>query len=191
MAFNEIPKIQWRYTQLSGLTTLGSDIISLISSTADLRVGMIVETPDFPAGTKIIDIPSANTVQVSNLATAATSSLRTYFFEFAFRYPAETDDGESHKVKERKSVSIAGDIQRSIDHVEFKRTLEFNFLTKDEIEDLRAFWNDWAYLGNAFRYFEDKNSVSFIEYEPDDLDFDPKKFSATLWKWTLKVRRVQ
>jgi len=189
--FNEIPKIRWRNVSVNGVSTSGSDTILFMSSTADLRVGMIIDHASFPAGTKILNILSANSIQLDAQATSTIEATRDYFFEFTFRFPPRDDDGEELNIKERKSVSISGARQISVDHVEFKRPMIFSFLTKDEIDDLRFFWTDWAYLGKVFQYFEDKDSPTFISYEMDSLDFKPKKVTPVLYSLDFKVRRVE
>jgi hypothetical protein len=189
--FNEIPKIRWRLVTANGDSAIGSNTITLMTSTADLRVGMKVNHASFPVGTTITAILSANSIQLSNNATLAVSVSRDYFFEFEFRYPPRDDDGESRKVKERKSVSISGVRQISLDHTEISRPMTFSFLTKDEIDDLRFFFSDWAEIGKEFQYFENKNSVTFILYEMEDLDFQPKKVTPVLYSLNFKVRRVE
>ena len=69
--------------------------------------------------------------------------------------------------------------------------MTFSFLTKDEIDDLRFFFSDWAEIGKEFQYFENKNSVTFILYEMEDLDFQPKKVTPVLYSLNFKVRRVE
>ncbi len=189
--FNEIPKIRWRNVTANGTSAIGSDTLTFMTSTIDLRVGMVVDHPSFPSGTKILNILGINSVQLSENALTAVSVSRDYYFEFVFRYPPRDDDGEELNVKERRSVSISGSRQVSVDHIEFKRPMVFSFLTKDEIEDLRFFWTDWAYIGKVFQYFEDKDSLTFISYEMDDLDFKPKKVTPVLYSLDFKVRRVE
>jgi hypothetical protein len=189
--FNEIPKIRWRLVTVNGNSTTGSDTIVSMTSTADLRVGMIVDHASFPAGTKILNILSANSIQLDSQATSTVSVNRDFFYQFEFRYPPPDDDGESRKVKERKSISISGVRQISLDHTEISRPMTFSFLTKEEIEDLRFFFSDWAEIGKEFQYFEDKDSPTFILYEMDDLDFQPKKVTPVLYSLNFKVRRVE
>lgn len=191
MAFNEIPKIRWREVTVEGDSTTSNDTITGITSTADLREGMFIDHPDFPVGTKIIDIPDAVSVQLSNAATGTSANEDFDFYhQITFNYPPEDDDGEAYNSKERVSTSISGDRQISSDHVEAKRDLTFSFLSKAEVDELRFFWTDWAYIGNAFKYFENKNSVTFIEYEKDGNSFDPSKVTPVKYKVKFKFRRV-
>jgi hypothetical protein len=189
--FNEIPKIRWRTVTVNGNSSTGLPTIVSMTSTADLRVGMIVDHASFPVGTKILSIDTANSITLDQNATSTIAASRNYYFEFSFRYPPRDDDGEELNVKERKSVSISGVRQISVDHVEILRPMVFSFLTKDEIEDLRFFWNDWAYLGKEFQYFEDKDGVTFIAYEMDKLDFKLKKVTPVLYELAFNVRRIQ
>lgn len=176
---------------VNGNSTSGLPTIVSMSSTAALRVGMFINHSSFPTGTKILSIDTANSITLDQNATATVAASRDYFFEFEFRYPPRDDDGEGLNVKERKSTSISGVTQISIDHVEILRPMVFSFLTKDEIDDLRFFWNDWAYIGKEFQFFDDKDGVTFITYELSKLDFKPKKVTPVLYELPFSVRRVQ
>jgi hypothetical protein len=189
--FNEIPKIRWRNVTVNGASTIALPTITLMTSTAELRVGMIVDHPSFPTGTKILSIDTANSITLDQDATSTIAASRDYFFEFVFRYPPRDDDGEELNIKERKSISVSGVRQISVDHIEVKRPTTFSFLTRSEIEELRFFWTDWAYLGKEFQFFDDKDGVTYIDYEMDSLDFKPGKVTPVLFKLPFNLRRVQ
>jgi hypothetical protein len=191
MAFNEIPKIRWRVVSVSGTSISGSAVISSMPSTVDLAVGMVVEHASFPVGTTILSILGPTSVQCSASALTSTVATRTFYHEFSFRFPPSDDDGEEINIQDRRSTAISGARQVSVDFIEHKRQLKFSFLTAQEVTDLKFFWTDWAYLGKAFRYFEDKNGVNFINYEADTLDFKPTKVTPTLYAVPFKFRRIE
>jgi microcystin-dependent protein len=65
--------------QRAGSTTNGSAVVTGISSTADLHVGMPVEGSGIPASTRILTVDSASQVTLDQNATAtATPTLRWY-----------------------------------------------------------------------------------------------------------------
>lgn len=170
-----IPKIEWRNTSVSGVTSTGQNDINFIADTSNLAVGMIIDDPEFPEGT-VIESIDTNQIFLSNNANASSSGERSFRFEFKFRYPSSVDDGEKVLPKRRVKTSIAGIDQVIVDHIRYERDVEFGHLTADEITILRdQFFVQWAILGQPFRYFLDQNTVDFIEYELDDGKFEPER----------------
>lgn len=188
--FNETPKIQWANTQVEGTTTQGSDEITFINDTSSIQVGMLLDDPEFPEGTKVIQV-NANSVQVSNTASAASTSNRHYYFQIAFRYPPQDDDGETIRASDKDEESLSG-VRQVINYfIEYRRDLNFSFLTREEKDSLLNFFATHAALGESFRYFEDKNSSEFIIYEAEDRNIRPRKVTPVLWEARVRFRRVE
>lgn len=187
-----IPKIEWKNTTVSGVTSLDQNDISFIADTSNLEVGMIIEDSEFPDGTTIIQV-NANQVLLSNNANASSSGPRDFRFEFLFRFPSTIDDGEIVKPKRRVRTSIAGIDQVSIDHIRYERKLEFGHLTEDEIDTLKNdFYVDHAMKGDSFRYFPDQDSATYIEYELKDADFDPERLgNSDKFSFETVFKRVE
>lgn len=187
---NEIPKIQWKNITIAGETTNGSNVITNLASIVGLEVGMIVDHPDFPEGT-VIDVVGGGTVDVSEDSTGDTVGPIDFYFEFVFTYPPIKDAGDELNPKGTKKTAFSGATQFNLKYIEIMRMLNFDFLTKDEIDALRIFYNTHASLLDEFRYFEDKDVVDFVAVELSDPKFKPKKTTQTLSKLRIKTRRVE
>lgn len=176
---------------MNGLTSIGSPDMTAMTSTTDLKVGMIVDHASFATGTKILLILGPTSIRLDSNALTAVNVARDFYFEFIFQYPPIKNDGEDIVMKDRVSTSISGARQVSTDFTEFKLDLEFTFLTLAEVTSLKFFWNDWAGLGYEFKYFPDKTSVTYIAYEKDTNSFKPAKVTPVLYKVAFKFRRLE
>lgn len=187
-----IPKLQWKNTTETGTTTISSNSITGIASTSSLFVGMVIDDAEFPTGT-IITVVNANDIEVSNNATAGSTSARSYSFEFKFRFPSIVDNGEKQLPQRRVKTSISGIDQVSIDHTRFERDLEWGHLTEVEISTLRIdFFRGHANIGNEFRYFEDQDIASFFTYELADAAFEPERLGNSDKKgFSVIFKRVE
>lgn len=188
-----IPMIRWKNTTVSGVTSLGQNDINFISDTSSLEVGMILDDPEFPAETTIIQV-DPNQIFLSENAIASSSGNRSFYFEFKFRYPSSVDDGETVKPKRRVRTSISGIDQVQIDHIRFERDLEFGHLTQAEVDELKnSFYLNHAVFGRSFQYYPDQNDLNeFFVYELDDEDFEPERVGNSD-KFNLKTafKRVE
>lgn len=103
-------------------------------------------------------------------------------------YPPVEEGGEVLDPKERSTVSISGQRQVSVDFVEAIRSLKFSFLSEAKKAALETFFKTHAYLGKSFKYFDDKTSLSFTNYELRDLKFQPRKIAsvgANVYSWEI------
>lgn len=188
-----IPKIEWKNTTKTATRTASNNTLTSIASTADIEVGMIVEGVGIPAGTTVLSKTVSTVVMSQNAVSSGTGSV-DFEYRIEFDFPPKENEGEELDPKERQSVSISGKVQTSIDYMEGKRTLAFSFLSQSIFDSLQVFYQTHAYIGRSFRYFEDKTSLTYIEYELADLKWKPKKItpkgSGYVWEVPMKFRRV-
>ena len=115
--------------------------------------------------------------------------------EIEFTYPPEEDNGEMIDAKERVAVSISGERQVSIDHIEYVRKIKFSFLDQDTFEDLKDFFTFHAVYGRSFKYYTHGSEADYEEYELKDFKFNPKRIAPRgtgfLWQVTLTFRRAE
>lgn len=114
--------------------------------------------------------------------------------EIDFRYPPKEEIPEKMDSKQRISVSLAGIRQISVDYVEATRVLKFSHLNETEIAALQTFYLTHGYLGKTFKYFEDQNSINFVEYEMVN-DFSPRRMAIAtanqyFYEVQITMRRV-
>jgi hypothetical protein len=112
-----------------------------------------------------------------------------------FDYPPIEKKGESFDSKERVTTSLSGKRQVSVDYIEAKRALSFDFLSESIFADLKAFFLSHAFLGKSFKYFDDKNSSNYVTYELFDLKFNPtikngKGANLFVYEVPLTFRRI-
>jgi hypothetical protein len=191
-----IPRLEWNeITGLTGDLTISDDTILGISSTAALRVGMIVQGVGIPSGTRIVS-KTLTSVVMSTDATASGSAVSLTFFErYDFEYPPVKDSEEKIKPAQKISTSINGSTQIQTDHVEAERDLDFNFVKSDEVDLLeQVFYKSFALFGNSFRYFQDKEDSVFQTYELNTFTFNRnrqiKKHPTFLYQLKFSFRRV-
>lgn len=113
----------------------------------------------------------------------------------SFDYPPVVDDGDEYESKAVISDAISGIRQVSVQNIEAVRKLKFSFLSESKRSALDSFFTSHAGYGKSFKYFEDKNGVTFSYYELDELKFQPKKITAVgenayIYELPLKLRRV-
>lgn len=191
-----IPRLEWNeITGLTGNTTINNPTVTGISSTAALRVGMIVQGVGIPSGTRIVS-KTLTSVTMSTDATATGSAVSLTFFErYDFQYPPTRDSEEKLKPQNKVTTSISGSQQVQTDHIEAERDLEFGFVTATDTNLLdEIFYQDFAVFGNAFRYFQDKEDAGFQNYELNNFNFNRerqvKKHPEFLYKLKFQFRRV-
>lgn len=111
-----------------------------------------------------------------------------------FTYPPEQDGPEKLNAKQNVSVSLSGARQVSVDHVEASRQIRFKMLTESQLTALKTFYLNHAYLGKAFRYFDDNTSMSYTLYEMVNA-FEPRRVAIAgeniyFYELTINLRRV-
>lgn len=215
---HKIPKIQWGNQTLMGTTI--TNLILNFSSTEGLFPGMFVSGSGVPVGTIILSVDSPTQITLSNpvdinsiqlesglgdilteggdriITEGATSGVTlTFYGEIIFDYPPVEIKGELRSAKQNVSVALSGLRQVSTNYTEAVRKPVFSFLTELIKVAFEDFFDTWGSLGKSFRYFDDRLSVDYIEYEMDDGKFEPEKIasrgvSAYTWKVPFVMRRV-
>jgi len=147
MAF-AIPRIQYKNYTVAGNTSSGSALVTALTTTTGLEVGMFVRGTGIPTGAKILTVDSSTQVTLDMNATANGTGVSFDFgFEILFDYPPKEKYGEKLDSKERVSVAISGVQQTSVDFIEAKRELKFSFLTETIKTKMDTFYKTWAGLG--------------------------------------------
>lgn len=191
-----IPKIEYRNYTLAGNTSSGSPIITNFTTTANLIVGMFVKGTGIPTGATILSVDSSTQITLDQNATANGTGVSLAFgVEISFDYPPEEPKGETLDSKERVSESISGERQVSVDFIEARLQPTFSFVSETIKLKLDTFVQTWGLYGKKFRYFRDKTTVNYIEYELKNLKYDPKKkipkgVDTFLWEIPFDFRRV-
>lgn len=111
-----------------------------------------------------------------------------------FVYPPEQDGPEKLTAKQTVSISLSGVRQVSVDHTEATRQIRFKMLTEAQLTALKTFYLSHAYLGKAFRYYDDNGSLSYTLYEMVNA-FEPRRVAIAgeniyFYELTLNLRRV-
>lgn len=191
-----IPRLEWNeITGLAGDTTNLNNVVTGISSTAALRVGMIVTGVGIPSETRIVS-KTLTSVTMSTDATASGSAVSLTFFErFDFQFPPTRDSEEKLKPQNKVTTAISGSQQIQTDHLEAERDLTFGFLTAADTEILNSiFYKSFALFGNEFRYFQDKADAGFQTYQLNNFSFTQdrqvKKHPEFLYQTKFSFRRV-
>lgn len=172
-----IPRLEWNdITGLTGDTTNNDPNVTGISSTALLRVGMIVTGVGIPAGTRIVS-KTLTSVVLSQNATATGSAIALTFFErYDFEYPPTKDSEEEFKASQKKTAALSGVEQVQTDFIEATRSLGFGFVQSVDADLLQdIFFIPWACLGYSFRYYPDKDDTVVQTYTLDKNEFKRKR----------------
>ena len=119
--------------------------------------------------------------------------------EVDFPYPPVQPNGndpEQIDAIDHTNFSLSGARQTSLDRLEATRVLQFSHLSDTDIANLKTFFTTWAAYGKAFKYFEDKNDISYTTYElKPPMKFQPQRIAsrgANVYanKVTLTFRRA-
>lgn len=190
-----VPKIEYDNITVTG-DTHSNTTIDDIASTTGIEVGMTVEASGVPTGTTVT-VVGANSVTISAAATTSLNNTSVEFYHLiTFALPPLKDDGEQIDAKERRSVSISGLTQVSIDHTEATRKVKYRFITPTLLTSLRTFFDNHAKLGESFRYYESKEVDSYVTYELLKFEFKPNRLlykaseTGFLYDLELNYRRV-
>lgn len=190
-----IPKIEYNLYTLAGDTNSGTAVIDNVDTT-NIVAGMRARGANIPAGTTVITVDSATQVTLSANSTGTVSAVAIDFFkEISFDYPPIEPGGEKYDPQETNAISRSGVRQTSSSYIEVSRSLVFSFI-RDAIKlQYQNFFLSWGYLGKSFRYYDDKTTTNYIDYELKDLKFEPKKITARssseyVWQFGVTLRRV-
>jgi len=190
----QIPAIEWDEKIVSGSSSVGSDTITGIADTSQVSSGMIVSDSAFPYPSLVVS-KTANTITLSQNATANKTGSFSFYKRFEFRYPANKDKGEQLRANQTRTLSLSGIPQTLTNFIEARRDLSFTFLTLSEKTTLQNdFYSSWALLGKAFRYYNDKEIDSKVTYQNDSNEFKQdrvvKKHPDYLYELDFRFRRV-
>jgi hypothetical protein len=188
-----IPALEWDKKTTDGASSIGSATITGVSDTSEVLAGMVIVSSAFPFKTTVLS-KTANTIVLSATATAVALSF-DFYKRYDFQYPPTKDEGEQYKANQTKVKTISGAIQTVTNYVEATRALTFGFVSKTDRDNLRdSFYVAWALLGKSFRYFEDQDINTVINYENNTLDYrqkrQVKKHPDYLYELDFNFRRV-
>lgn len=155
-----IPRLEWDDQSATATRTSGNPILSAISSTTAINVGMIAKGTGIPLDAQVIS-KTVNSVTLNVNATSSGSSVVEFFERYDFEFPPVKDTEEKLKPKLSVSESLSGTQQFILNFIEAERDLEFFFITHTDAEKLREKFYRFALLGNSFRYFDDKDDAPF------------------------------
>lgn len=189
-----IPALEWNPVSFSGTRTNGSPVVTGISDTSELQEGFVVHGSGIPYNSRILS-KTISTITLSQNASSSGTGDLTQYQRYDFEFPPTTDDGEQIEAKQKITESLSGIRQTQTDCFEALRDLRFWFVSKEDRDLLKQdFMIGWAMLGNSFRYYEDQDIDSFIEYENDSKTYKQKrqvkKHPDFLYDLAMKFRRV-
>jgi hypothetical protein len=185
-----IPKIHFLISEITGDTTSGSDSVTNVSDTTDVQVGMYITGTGIPADATVL-AKTSSTIQLSANATAnGTAVAIETFKKIEFDFPPIEKSGEKLNPQERRSISLSGISQVSIDYIEGVRALNFSHLTNTKYLAFKAFYDESAVYGESFRYYDDKTLTDYINYELRSFDWDGVKIASrgTSYVWAVPVQ---
>jgi len=188
-----IPAIEWDEKTTDGVSSIGSNVITGVTSTADVIAGMSVYSAAFPYNTRVVS-KTLDSITVSNDATAVSTAFE-FYRRYDFEYPPKRDEGEQVKANQTKLKSISGRTQTVTNHLEATRLLSFSFINKADRDFIKdSFYLSWAILGKEFRYFEDQDINAVLNYENNTADYkqkrEVKKHPDYLYQIDFSFRRV-
>lgn len=196
MAF-AIPKIEYNVSMLVGDSTLGDGTISGFASVVGLTVGMFARGAGIPDNSTIGSIGSGSITLADGVLATSSNTDATYEFgtKIEFDFPPIEPNGEELENNASVSKSLAGVIQVSTNFVEANRKPKFSFISPSIYAQLDTFLRTFAIYGNSFRYYDDKTTTTYFDFELDSLKINPKKqfpkgVDTYIWEVTLPIRRV-
>jgi len=192
-----IPRIQYKNVDTTGDTVISNGVISSISNTTLIEIGMFVRGVGIPDGALVGSKTSSTVTLASGVLASAngTGVALSFGFEILFDYPPIEPSGEILESKNTTSESLSGKQQTSVNFVEAKRKLKFAFLTPSLYALVDTFLRTWGILGKEFRYFDDKTLPAFVTTELDSLKVEPRKIASRgvdlyVWEVPLSFRRA-
>ncbi len=191
-----IPKIEYNTTDTAGDTTSGNGTIANIADTTDIDVGMFVRGTGVPVGATVGSKTSTSVTLASGVLATATATVALVFgTKIELDYPPIEVEGETLDPQERRSKSLSGESQVSVDFIEGVRNLLFSHISSTLKTSLQTFHSGHAGLGYSFRYFEDKAVDSYVTYELKTLTWKPRKLAPAgldvyVWNIPLQFSRV-
>jgi len=192
---HNIPKIQYKNYALNGTTSIGSNTVTGIADTSSIENGMFVRGTGIPTGA-LVTGKTVNSVTFSGAAATANGTVSiAYGFEIIFDYPPIEQDGEQLDPHETVTTSLSGIQQVIVDYIEAYRSPVFSFVSESIKNKIDTFARYHLVLGKTFRYFDDRDSITYIEYESKNRKYSPIKIAPKgeniyVWKMKLEFRRI-
>lgn len=189
-----IPRLEWNDQNVTATRVNGNPILSGISSTAEINVGMIATGTGIPSDATVIS-KTVSSVTLSNGATSSGTSGVTFYERIDFDFPPTSDTEETYKPKQTITESLSGLTQYVTDYLEAFRSVQLSFVSKTIADKLKDNFYVYAYVGGTFRWFEDKAFVAnYQTYELSKTSFERvrqvKKHPNFLYQIKLDFRRV-
>jgi hypothetical protein len=160
-----------------------------------IEVGMITNSPRFPAGTVVLSKTSSTITMSRDAISPQTQQSIAFYHEIEFVYPANGRPTEDLEPNQNISVSVSGQRQIQTNYILAKLKLTFRFIEPTVYRKMKdVFYLPWAALGKEFRFFESKDETAFYNYELDRLAFGPDREIAKagdfLYRFDLTLRRI-
>lgn len=189
-----IPRIEWKEVTEAGDASIGSPTIINMANTADIEVGMTCTGTGVPANTTVLSKTASSVTLTANATSNTTASTYTFFWRYDFEFPPVKDTEFNRKPRNSVSSSLSGLQQVQTLHLEAERDLEFWFVNQTDADLLRDNFYLYAYKGNAFRYFPDKDEVPVYTVELNKYEFkrnrQVKKHPNFKYSLNLSIRYV-
>ena len=189
-----IPRLEWNQISVTATSTSGNPVLSGISSTTGITVGMIANGTGIPTDAVVIS-KTVNSVTLNGNATSSGTSGVTFLERIDFDYPPSSDTEEEYKPKQTITESLSGLTQFVNDYLEAFRTVEMGFLSQAVADKLQSNFYIAAYKGATFKWYPDKAfPLDFKEYELGGFNFSRerqvKKYPSFLYRIKMTFRRV-
>lgn len=189
------PAIEWGELTVNGDTVSGSPVINDIDDTSEIEVGMVAYGASVTDGSVVVS-KTADSFTLSDNATSTNEATQIrLYFRYDFEYPPTRDEGEQYRANQSVSKSLSGASQTITNYVEALRRLSFGFVSREDRDILRDdFYVPWALRGMSFRYYDDQDEASYVEYTNNSVDYvqkrQVKKHPDFLYEMDFSFRRV-
>jgi hypothetical protein len=185
-----IPKIEYKNVEVECDTTNGNAVLTNAADTTNVEAGMNIRGTGIATGATVLSKTSTTVTMSANATASNTDQTIEFYWPIEFDYPPIEENQEEIKPQVRRSTSLSGINQVSVDHIEGIRNLEFSFVTSAIYALFKTFYQTHAVFGRTFRYYEDKTTSSYVEYETES-SFKPRKpTGSSTYRFTFNMRRV-
>lgn len=188
-----IPRLEWNDQSVTATRVSGNPVLSSISSTAAINVGMIASGTGIPSGATVLS-KTVNSVTLSKNASLSGTSAIAFVERIDFDFPPTFDTEEQYTPKQTITESLSGLQQTVTSYLEATRVVKLNFVTTAIADKLKLNFYLYVYKGSAFRYYADKDVIDFNTYELDVRKYartrTVKKHPAFLYETQMTFRRV-
>lgn len=165
-----IPRLEWDEVSVTATRTATSPVLSSIASTAEINVGMIVNGTGLPTDAVVVS-KTVSTVTLNVDATLSGSSVLVFKERYDFEFPPVSDSEEILKPKLSVIESLSGLQQFQVSYLEAERNLDFFFINQTDADKLKDNFYIYAYLGNSFKYYQDKDDAGYQTMTLNKYDF--------------------